>query len=278
MLGPESIEAKKKTLTANGFAESEKSRLTREQAQLLLEHLPLVGVLARRIHSRIPQHVPVDDLASAGTVGLIDAALKFEPEKKVSFSQYAQFRIRGAILDSLRSLDWGPKKLRQQSRQLQDAQQRLTARLHRTPEETEIAGEMGLTLEAYQQLVTELHGLHIGSLHEPRSGDGSEEEEIDFIPARSDENPFHQCVKGEMISRLSKAIQALPDRERTVMTLYYYEEMSMRDISLALKVSEGRISQVHTRAVNRLKEAMRESAGFKPVRSARMVRQAAFAA
>ncbi|HZP03501.1 MAG TPA: FliA/WhiG family RNA polymerase sigma factor [Terracidiphilus sp.] len=245
----------------NSSHESARSPLTQEQIQMLLKYLPLVNFLARGIHRRIPHHISVEDLASAGTVGLIDAVTRFEPEKNPSFSQYAQFRIRGAILDSLRSLDWSPKRLRRRSRELQEAYQNLTARLGRSPDEDEMAAEMKLSLDAYQQLLSELDHLHVGSLHEPRSGDDSDEEEIAFVPANAEESPLLQCLRGELTDRLAKAIESLPEREKMVMTLYYYEEMSMREISLALNVTEGRISQMHARAILRLKVTLKEMAG-----------------
>lgn len=260
-----------------GSGEWARPPLTSEQVRLLVHHLPLVESVARRIHSRVPSYIPLDDLASAGTIGLIDAAVKFEPEKGVSFNQYAQIRIRGAILDCLRSLDWGSKNLRQKSRMVREAIQTLTARLGRLPDEPEIAAEAGLTLDAYQKLLHELHCLQVTSLHQVRGGEESEQEEINFLPARPEESPLFACLRGELTERLATAINALPDREKTVITLYYYEEMSLREISLVLNVSEGRASQVHTKAVSRLKEALQEIAGFKSLRAMGAAPQSAFA-
>jgi RNA polymerase sigma factor for flagellar operon FliA len=136
--------------------------LTGEQERVLLEHLPIVRFLARRIHERLPQHVDIEDLVSAGVVGLMDAFSKFDPAKKVQFRSYAQFRIRGAILDSLRTLDWSPRELRRKGRAVEEAIRVLTARLGRPPGEAEVAQEMGLGLEEYQQLLGDLKGLEIG--------------------------------------------------------------------------------------------------------------------
>lgn len=256
----------RRTDLTSGSRESARNPLTQEQIQMLLKYLPLVNFLARGIHRRIPHYVSIEDLASAGTVGLIDAVTRFEPEKNPSFSQYAQFRIRGAILDSLRSLDWSPKRLRRKSREVHEANQSLTARLGRSPDEGEVAAEMKLSLDAYQQLLSELDRLHVGSLHETRRGDDSDEEEIAFVPANAEESPLLQCLRGELTDRLTKAIGSLPEREKTVMTLYYYEEMSMREISLALNVTEGRISQMHSRAIHRLKVTLKEMAGTEPTK------------
>ena len=150
--------------------------LTGEQERVLLEHLPIVRFLARRIHERLPQHVDIEDLVSAGVVGLMDAFSKFDPSKKVQFRSYAQFRIRGAILDSLRTLDWSPRELRRKGRAVEEAIRVLTARLGHAPGEAEVAAEMMFSLDDYQQLLGDLKGLEIGTLHMERSEDSGEEE------------------------------------------------------------------------------------------------------
>jgi RNA polymerase sigma factor for flagellar operon FliA len=231
--------------------------LTVEQEKVLLEHLPIVRFLARRIHERLPQHVDIEDLISAGVVGLMDAFAKFDPAKKVQFRSYAQFRIRGAILDSLRTLDWSPRELRRQGRAVEEAIRALTARLGRAPGEAEIAAEMGMSLEDYQQLLGELKGLEIGTLHVEHN-ENSGEEELAYVPGRPEEDPLFRCLRGELEERLAEAIANLPDRERLVMTLYYYEEMTMREIGLAMGVVESRVSQVHASAVMHLRAALRD--------------------
>src|SRR5271157_1522382 len=233
--------------------------LTVEQERVLLEHLPIVRFLARRIHERLPQHVDIEDLVSAGVVGLMDAFSKFDPAKKVQFRSYAQFRNRGAILDSLRTLDWSPRELRRKGRAVEEAIRVLTARLGRPPAEPEVAAEMGLDLDQYQQLLGDLKGLEIGTLHMERNED-SGEEELAYVPARPEEDPLFRCLRGELEGRLSDAIANLPDRERLVMTLYYYEEMTMREIGLALGVVESRVSQVHASAVIHLRAALKDLA------------------
>ena len=233
--------------------------LTGDQERVLLEHLPIVRFLARRIHERLPQHVDIEDLVSAGVVGLMDAFSKFDPAKKVQFRSYAQFRIRGAILDSLRTLDWSPRELRRKGRAVEEAIRVLTARLGHAPGEGEVAAEMALELDEYQQLLGDLKGLEIGTLHLERNED-SGEEELAYIPGRPDEDPLFRCLRGELEERLAEAIQNLPDRERLVMSLYYYEEMTMREIGLALGVVESRVSQVHASAVVHLRAALKDLA------------------
>ena len=226
-----------------------------DRDRLLLEHLPTVRYLARRIHERLPQHVELDDLISAGVVGLIDAFSKFDHTKKVQFKSYAQFRIRGAILDSLRTLDWSPRELRRKGRAVEEAIRAVTQRLGRAPSEPEIAAEMELTLQEFQQLLGDLKGLEIGSLHMERTED-SGDQELAYIPGSPDEDPLFRCLKGELKQRLTDAIDELPERERLVLTLYYYEELTMKEIGLTLGVVESRVSQIHSAAVLRLRVAL----------------------
>lgn len=230
-----------------------------ERERIMLEHMPAVRWMARRIHERLPQHVDMEDLVSAGTLGLLDAFRKFDPAKKVQFRSYAQFRIRGAILDSLRTLDWSPRDLRRKGRAVEETIQQLTARCGRAPSEPEVAREMGLELEAYQQLLGELKGLEIGTLHLEHAGD-SGEEELAYIPNPPEDDPLFRCLRGEMKERLTAAIEQLPERERLVVTLYYYEEMTMKEIGLALGVVESRVSQIHSSAVLHLRVRLQDVA------------------
>src|SRR5579863_10575353 len=179
-----------------------------EQERVLLEHLPVVRFLARRIHERLPQHVEIEDLVSAGVVGLMDAFAKFDPDKNVQFRSYAQFRIRGAILDSLRTLDWSPRELRRKGRAVEEAIWVLTARLGRAPGEPEVAAEMSLSLEEYQQLLGELKGLEIGTLNVEHNDD-SGDEELTYIPGRPEDDPLFRCLRGELEDRLADAIANL---------------------------------------------------------------------
>jgi RNA polymerase sigma factor FliA len=240
--------------TEDGLKESEGGS-TSERDALLMEHLPTVRYLARRIHERLPQHVELDDLVSAGVVGLIDAFSKFDHRKKVQFKSYAQFRIRGAILDSLRTLDWSPRELRRKGRAVEEAIRTVTQRVGRAPSEQEIAKELELTLTEYQTLLGDLKGLEIGSLHMERSED-SGDEELAYIPGAPEEDPLFRCLKGEMKQRLADAIDDLPEKERMVLTLYYYEELTMKEIGLTLGVVESRVSQIHSSAVLRLRVAL----------------------
>ena len=241
-----------------------------DRDRLLLEHLPAVRYIARRIHERLPQHVELDDLVSAGIVGLIDAFGKFDHTKKVQFKSYAQFRIRGAILDSLRVLDWSPRELRRKGRAVEEAIRAVQQRAGRAPSEQEIAAEMKVSLEEYQQLLGELKGLEIGSLNMERT-EASGDEELAYVPGSPEEDPLFRCLEGEMKQHLMDAIDELPEKERLVLTLYYYEELTMKEIGLTLGVVESRVSQIHSSAVLRLRSAL---SGIKPVRGLKALRTA----
>ena len=234
---------------------TESAAPTPDRDQLLVEHLPTVRFVARRIHERLPQHVELEDLVSAGIVGLIDAFSKYDQTKRVQFKSYAQFRIRGAILDSLRMLDWSPRELRRKGRAVEEAIRTLTQRLGHAPSEHEISTEMSLSLADYQQLMGELKGLEIGSLHAERSED-SGDEELAYVPGSPEEDPLFRCMQGEMKQHLIDAIDGLPEKERLVLTLYYYEELTMKEIGLTLGVVESRVSQIHSSAVVRLRTAL----------------------
>jgi RNA polymerase sigma factor FliA len=234
--------------------------LSAEKEQMMIDHLPIVRFIARRIHERLPQHVPIEDLFGAGVVGLMDAFNKFNPSKEVQFRSYAQFRIRGAILDSLRTLDWSPRELRRKGRAVEQAIQTLTARLGHPPGDVEIAQEMGMNLPDYHLLLGELKGLEIGTLHAERS-DNSGEEELTYLPGRLEDDPLFLCLHSEMRQRLEDAIRDLPERERLAMSLYYYEELTMKEIGLIMGVVESRVSQLHASAVLRLRSKLADLAG-----------------
>ena len=234
-----------------------------ERERLLVEQLPQVRYIARRIHERLPRHVLLEDMVHAGVVGLIDALQKFDGSKHVQFGSYAKFRIRGAILDSLRTLDWSPRELRRKGRAIEQAIQTLTAQFGRSPTDLEIARELHIDLAAYQQLLGELKGLEIGTLHSERSEDSGEEELV-YLPNRPEDDPLFRYLHAEMRERLTKAISDLPERERLVMTLYYYEETTMKEIGLILGVVESRISQIHASAVLHLRARLADFAMQEP--------------
>jgi RNA polymerase sigma factor for flagellar operon FliA len=257
LFAPRSRKKRLSNESGNPPATAASQELTDEQKQTLLENLPTVRLIARRIHKRLPQFIEFEDLVSAGVVGLMDALTKFDMTKNVGFRNYASFRIRGAILDSLRSLDWSPCKLRRKGRAIEEAVQALTAKLGRIPDDAEVAAELTVGISEYQQLRGELNGLHIDSLNKPRFED-SDEEEVAYLPGRPEDDPFFCCMRGELVSHLTDAVSLLSDQERRVVTLYYYEEMTMREIGLVLGVGQVRVGQVHRSAVIHLRATLRD--------------------
>lgn len=226
-----------------------------DREQLLLENLPSVRFIARKLHQTLPRHIELDDLISAGMIGLMEACNRFDPLRHVQFKSFAQFRIRGAILDWLRSLDWGPRELRRKARAVAEATRALTLQIGRTPSQQEIADFIGMTVNELQQLAGELRSVDLGSLN-AEHGKDEEDEQLDFVPAPSEENPLFLCIAGESRERLITAIEALPEKERLVLTLYYYEELTMREIGTTLGVVESRVSQIHSAALRSLRSAL----------------------
>jgi RNA polymerase sigma factor FliA len=222
-----------------------------EREQLLIEHLPQVEFIARRIHDRLPPQILLEDLVHAGILGLIDALRKYDPGKNVQLRHYAEFRIRGAILDSLRQVDWSPRALRRQARRLDQAILDCKARLGRDPSEVEIAGELGVNLAELQRLRSDLRGLDIGSL-QCEASDSNGREEIQ-IPVSPELDPYHQTLRSERAALLERGIGELPERQRQILALYHFKELTMKEIGEKLGIGESRVSQIHTAALQRLR-------------------------
>jgi RNA polymerase sigma factor for flagellar operon FliA len=226
-----------------------------ERQRLLNESLPEVRYIARRIHDRLPSHVPFEDLVHAGIIGLIDAVDKFDPRKNVQLKSYARFRIRGAILDGLRQMDWSPRKLRRQARGIEEANRELAAELGRAPSEPELATRLGLRLEEFQQLLGELRGLDLGSL-QAQSEESGGEDTAAAVASRPEEDPFQITLRAEMRTMLTQAIDELDEKERQVLGLYYLEELTMKEVGVLLGIGESRVSQIHTSALIRLRSRL----------------------
>ncbi len=237
--------------------EALKHQRTEEEFQkIVFEQMPQVKYIARRIHEHLPQHIPFEDLLHAGIVGLIDALNKFDSEKNVKFASYAKFRIRGAILDSLRDLDWSPRDLRRRSRQIDTVMQKLQTELGRTVSEPELAKALGLSLRELHHLVNEIRGLEIGSLQCEANGEGQETDLAQNIAGPPDQDPLTLYLVSERKQRLEDAISHLPEREQQVLMLYYQQELTMREVGELMGVGESRVSQIHTLAVEHLRSSM----------------------
>lgn len=227
----------------------------REREQVLLQHMPLVRMVAYRILERLPQSMEFDDLMSAGVVGLMDAYNKFDTTKKVLFRSYAAVRIRGSILDSLRGMDWAPREVRRKAREMEMATQRLTQRMGRKPQQSEVAAEMGMAFASFQKLRLTVKGLQISSLQEPHS-EGSPEQETVYVETGSEDDPLQRCMRSERAARLSAVVAELPEREQRVLQMYYVEEMTLKEIGLVLGLVESRVSQIRSSVVEVLRARM----------------------
>lgn len=228
-----------------------------ERERLLTVHLPDVRYIAQRIHERLPVQIPLEDLVHAGIIGLIEAVDRFDPTKHAQLATFARFRIRGAILDSLRSTDWSPRSLRKRARAIEAANRALSVELGRSPSEAELAERLSMPLPKFQHLLTELNGLNLGSLESSVDYDSQESADAQQQSSPS-EDPFSSCLKEELKALLAEAIGVLEEQERQVVSLYYFEELTMKEVGAALDIGESRVSQIHSLALVRLRERLRQ--------------------
>lgn len=224
-----------------------------KQRDLLEQHLPLVRRQALSLQLKLPACVELDDLIQAGTIGLLDALKRFDANQGASFATFASQRIRGAMLDELRSRDWVPRRVRRNARALDETLRLLEQRLGRAPEEREIAAALGIDLAEYRQLLLDANGSQMVALDEMG------EDEIDAVSATSQAlSPFAELAEGRDRERLIKAIEALPEREKLLLALYYQEDLNLKEIGAVLGVSESRVCQLHSQAVARLRTKLRD--------------------
>src|ERR1700733_11916503 len=215
-----------------------------ERERLILEHLPQVRLIARRIHERLPESVNLDDLISTGTLGLIAAIDRFDPRHNVKLKTYAEYKIRGAILDSLRGLDWAPRQQRKRAKQIEAAICMAEQRLHRSPTEEEIAAELGQTVEEYHEWLVDSRGLSLGSLENASASPDDEGHDVlKYVSDDEDSWPSRVLERSELQRLLADAISKMPDIEKTVLSLYYHEELTLREIAKIVRLHESRISQ-----------------------------------
>ena len=230
-----------------------------ERDRIILDHLPLVRAIAVRVHENLPVHVDLDDLVHAGILGLFDAVKKFNPTKQVAFSSYAKHRIKGAILDSLRQLDWASRDMRRRHKQIEAATRDLASVLKRNPTEAEVAEKLGVGAERWRQMMMEMRNVGLVSAS-TRAADQEDLPAPDF-PAEADTQPDRMCAQAQLRVHLDQAMQVLPDRYRKVVVLYYTKEMTMKEIGEVLGVNESRVSQIHKAALEKMAVAL-QSAGI----------------
>ncbi|MEE1941840.1 RNA polymerase sigma factor WhiG [Streptomyces sp. TRM 70361] len=226
----------------------------RLREQLILHYSPLVKYVAGRVSVGLPANVEQADFVSSGVFGLIDAIEKFDPDRSIKFETYAITRIRGAMIDELRALDWIPRSVRQKARAFERAHAALEATLRRTPSEAEVADEMGIPLEELHGIFSQLPLTNMVALEEVlhAGGDGGDRL-VDTLEDTAADNPVEVAEDRELRRLLARAVNTLPEREKTVVILYYYEGLTLAEIGQVLGVTESRVSQIHTKSVLQLR-------------------------
>ncbi|NBW39621.1 FliA/WhiG family RNA polymerase sigma factor [bacterium] len=230
-----------------------------EKEELIKSYLPLVKKVVHRLSGRLPKDVDLKEMLNSGIIGLVDALEKYDPKHETNFSTYAQFRIRGAILDSFRSQDWLPRSLRFKSHKIESAYQRVEQRLGRSANDEEVAAELGVGVEEFQKLLGEVGSVVMLSFEELGFGHGEERFQADDWIASNSGDPLNSLLGGEKVNLIARALDRLPEKERLVISLYFYEELNLKEIGEILGVTESRASQVRSRALIRLKNYLRHA-------------------
>jgi RNA polymerase sigma factor FliA len=230
-----------------------------ERDQLIIRYAPWVKYIALRMAAKLPAHIQAEDLISAGIIGLIDALDKFNPTREVQFKTYAQIRIQGAMKDELRSLDWASRSMRQKVKRLEQAYATLERELGRPASSEEVASSMGIKMAAFEEMLDDVKGTALVSLEELGQGPASEDKSalLEALLTRQDHDPLEMLNLQDLKKALTTAIAELPEKERLVLSLYYFEELTMKEVGNVLNLTESRISQLHTQAVLRLRAKLK---------------------
>ena len=224
-----------------------------ERSQLIRDHMSLVELVVQRMIPQVPSFMSRDDMTSAAMEGLIDAANRYDPGKGIKFRTFAEYRIRGAIYDEMRKLDWFSRSLREKQNQLTQTMLRLERKLGRSPEEDEMAEAMDMSLEEYHQLLTRVSHLGCVSLHETLDHTEEGRNFLDSLEDYDGPSPLDQIEAREMAALLAQILEQLSEKERLVIALYYYEELTQKEIAEIIGVTEGRVSQLHSQALLKLR-------------------------
>ncbi len=228
-----------------------------ERNELVMRELPQVYYVAARIRERLPKNVEMEDLVQTGVIGLLDACRNYDSSNNASFSTFAKFRIRGAILDSLRKLDWGSRTLRRKAREISSSIVKLGSSLGRHPLEEEIAADMHMCLEELQNVLTQLDGLYLVGQKANSSHDHTDSYDlIESAPSMGGDNPFELCAGGERKEFLADAVSKLSEREQLILSLYYKEELTMKEISQIVGIVVSRVSQIHAGSMVKLRASL----------------------
>ncbi|MFW5870217.1 MAG: FliA/WhiG family RNA polymerase sigma factor [Candidatus Sumerlaeota bacterium] len=235
-----------------------------ERNAMVEEYLPLVKYVASRIAGRLPSQVERGDLENAGVIGLIDAIDKFDSSRKIKFKTYAEFRIKGAILDELRALDWVPRSTRQKATRLEKAFAELEQELGRAASDHEVVEHLGIDFDTYHSMLSEAKGISLISLDEVQGDDDEDSDRnlLEFLADPEAVDPAEELNLHQIYEIVAQAIDQLPEKERLVISLYYYDELTMKEIGEVLDITESRVSQIHTKAVMRLRGRLLKSVEF----------------
>jgi len=236
--------------------DSQTAKLSRRD-RVVMENLPLVKAIAVRVHESLPVHVDLDDLVHAGILGLFDAATKYNPDKKVVFSSYAKHRIKGAILDSLRQLDWASRDLRRRHKQVEQITRELAATLHRAPTEDELAAKMGVNVSRWRQMALDLR--NCGLISASTRPNDQEDLPAPEFPSKPETQPDSMCAREQLREVLESAMSLLPERYKKVVVLYYTNEMTMKEIGGLMGINESRVSQIHKSALEKMAVVLQEN-------------------
>ncbi len=233
----------------------EPSKLTPQQKdKLIMEYAPLIKFIAQKIAVRLPANIELDDLISSGVIGLMDAIEKYDPTRDNKFKTYAEFRIRGSILDELRAQDWVPRSVRDKSKMLDRALIELEAQLGRSATDEEIADRLGVTRDEFHDLLNQVKPVSVLSIDDANTFSSVDKKSIfNLLESCKLSNPFNQLNLKSVKEIVAKAIEDLPERQRLVLSLYYYEDLNLKEIGRVLRVTESRVSQLHAQAISRLR-------------------------
>ena len=243
------------------YSKDEPKKIKREQKEeLIKEYAPLIRFVAQKIAVRLPPNIDIDDLISAGAIGLMDAIDKWDPTRDNKFKTYAEFRIRGAILDELRAQDWIPRSVRDKSKALDRTVTALESELGRTPTDEEISGRLNMTIEEFHDLINQVRPVSLLSIDDqPSFSDSDKKSIVNLLEGAKSHNPFNQLNVKVVKDVVAKAIEDLPERQRLVLSLYYFEDLNLKEIGQVLRVTESRVSQLHAQAVLRLRAKLAAS-------------------
>ncbi|MBP6217444.1 MAG: FliA/WhiG family RNA polymerase sigma factor [Oligoflexales bacterium] len=226
--------------------------------QLIMDYAPLIRFVAQRISVRLPSNIDIDDLISAGVIGLMDAIEKYDPSRDNKFKTYAEFRIRGAILDELRSQDWVPRSVRDKAKKIERTYAELEQKLGRAVTDTELSESLGLPLDEYYSMVSNVKSISLLSIDELTSHNQYDKRSLlESLESVNTKNPFAHLKSKNIRNLLMSSIDLLPEKQKLVLSLYYYEELNLKEIGKILDVTESRVSQLHTQAVEKLRSKLK---------------------